>query len=326
MQVWLVGAGGMLAQAVRAQFEAFAIPYVPTDSSLDIAQLGPLQAFADAHAFTHVINCAAFTKVDGCETQEAQAMAVNAVGAGNVGQVAASVGARALHVSTDYVFAGDGTAPYEEDAPCAPLGVYGRSKHQGEQRFLAAFAGAPGGTAGLVVRTSWLFGHGGPNFVATMLRLMQARDTLGVVADQVGRPTYCPDLAAAMLQLLGLQPTAGGADAAVATAGTRTDDAAAATAPAGIYHFANSEQTSWHGFACEILAAAKQVGVPMRCQSVSALRTQDYPTPAKRPAYSVLSTEKVRRALGYAPRPWQAALHHYMEHCVYPTAGTPQKD
>jgi dTDP-4-dehydrorhamnose reductase len=297
--VWLVGAGGMLAQAVRAQLEAGSIAFVPTDSGLDIAQLEPLQAFAAGHAFTHVINCAAFTKVDGCETQEAQAMAVNAVGAGNVGQVAASMGACALHVSTDYVFAGDGTVPYEESAPCAPLGVYGRSKRQGEQRFFAAFAGAAEPAAGLVVRTSWLFGHGGPNFVATMLRLMQERDTLGVVADQVGRPTFCPDLAAAMLQLLGLQAKA---DAAVGGA-----------APAGIYHFANSGPTSWHGFACAILAEGIQAGLPVRCQSVTALRTQDYPTPAKRPAYSVLSTEKVCRALGQAPRPWQAALHHYME-------------
>lgn len=295
MKVWLIGSKGMLAQAVARALDAAQTAYVGTDAEVDITDATRVHAFAADTQITHLINCAAYTNVDACETHEALATQVNGVGPANLGSTAARLGATALHISTDYVFDGSATAPYTEDAPTAPMSAYGRSKLVGEQGFLRAMATADPSAAGYVVRTAWLFGRGGKNFVSTMLRLMQERDALGVVADQVGRPTYCDDLAAAIVQLCGAVP------------GRRA-------AAGGVYHFANTGETSWHGFAEAILHAGRAAGIALRCQDVRPLSTAEYPLPARRPAYSVLSTDKITRALGAPPRPWQTCLGDYMGH------------
>jgi dTDP-4-dehydrorhamnose reductase len=285
VKVWVVGARGMLGQAVVAQLRRRDIDVTSSDLDLDISKAAEVGEFARAHAFSHVINCAAYTRVDAAETDAAAAFAANADGPLHLATAAARTGACLVHFSTDYVFDGTASTPYPETAPGAALGVYGRSKLAGEQHVLAA--GLP---RWFVLRTSWLFGEGGSNFVATMLGLFREREELRVVADQHGRPTYTGDLAAAGLDL------------------------ALSGHASGIYHFANQPPTTWHGFASTIAQQARELGFPVRTRTIHAIATADTPRPAPRPAYSVLDTTKIEATLGRALRPWTAALHDYLAH------------
>lgn len=277
----------MLGQAVAAQLRRLGHPFVGTDREVDITDAEAVRV--QAEGFSHIVNCAAYTAVDAAERDEATAHRVNGEGPENLARAAATTGATLLHVSTDYVFDGEAEAPYGEDAPCAPRSAYGRSKLAGE-------AALRGFGRVYVVRTSWLFGPGGPNFVATMIDLMRERETLRVVVDQRGRPTYTRDLAGAMLSLLGL---------------SGPFDPGAAAAP-GVYHFANAGETTWHGFAEAILAAGRARGLSLATQEIAAITTAEFPRPAPRPAYSVLDTARLESALGLRPRPFTAALEDYL--------------
>ncbi|MBD3367409.1 MAG: dTDP-4-dehydrorhamnose reductase [Candidatus Eisenbacteria bacterium] len=223
-----------------------------------------------------VFNCAAYTNVDGAESDRETAFRVNAVGAGNVARAAAEAGARLLHVSTDYVFDGRATEPYAEDAPTDPSSVYGQSKLAGEREVLSACGNA------LIVRTAWLYGHGGRNFVETVLRLADGGDTLRIVDDQTGSPTYATDLAAVLKDL-------------------------AATDVAGYVHATNSGTCTWYEFATAILNAVGRDDVP-----VEPIATEDFGRPAPRPRYSVLSLERLEEVLGWTPRHWKKALVEYL--------------
>ncbi|HVJ18285.1 MAG TPA: dTDP-4-dehydrorhamnose reductase, partial [Polyangiaceae bacterium] len=232
MKVWLAGARGMLGSAIAIRLERSGIPFVATDLELDIGDSARVLEFAERERPTAIVNCAAYTRVDDAERETALCQRVNGDGPGNIGQAAAAVGASVLHFSTDYVFDGLSSLPYDEGAPCAPSGVYGRTKLDGERQLLRA---AERGVRLLIVRTSWLFGENGKNFVTTMLELMARQPTLRVVADQRGRPTYAGDLADTALALL-------------------------ATEAPGIFHFANAEATTWHGFSCAIRDQASALG------------------------------------------------------------------
>src|SRR5690606_11036952 len=229
-----------------------------------------------------IINAAAYTAVDKAESDTAQAYAVNAEGVASLAKAAATAGIPLLHVSTDYVFPGDAKRPYREDDATGPIGVYGASKLAGEQ----AAALCP---RHIVLRTSWVFASHGNNFVKTMLRVGAQRDVLGVVADQQGGPTAAASIAGALWQIVRKwQPE---------------DEL-----PWGLYHYSGAPACNWHALAVGIFLPAVELGMLARAPQVNAITTADYPTPARRPAWSILDCTKIQRELGIAQPDWQADL------------------
>lgn len=283
MKIWIPGGKGMLGTDLAVEARGRGHEVLITDRELDISDGPVVHAFVTKERPTHIVNCAAHTAVDACETEEAAAMKINADGPARLGEAAHRVGAHAIQISTDYVFPGDANRPYLEEDPTGPLSAYGRTKLAGERRFIEATNGL-----GAVVRTSWLYGVHGKSFPATMLKLMAEREELKVVEDQLGRPTFTKDLARALADV-------------------------ATRKLAGIWHFANTGEVSWHGFAEAIRARASARGLPLKVKSVLGIPTTAYPTPAARPAYSVLSTSKVEKTLGWTPRSWQLALDAYFD-------------
>ncbi|HWO17730.1 MAG TPA: dTDP-4-dehydrorhamnose reductase [Kofleriaceae bacterium] len=274
MKVLVTGGRGQLGRSlVRAAAARGDVAVALGADALDVTAPAQIDAALRAHAPAVVINAAAFTAVDRAEAERARAFAINADGAGHVARACAAAGVLCLHVSTDYVFDGAARRPYREDDPVSPQNVYGASKAAGERQVLDA--------GGAVVRTSWLFGEGGPSFVHSMLRLARELPALRVVADQRGCPTCADDLAAALLEL-------------------------ATRAPSGIYHARSSGPTTWHGLAIAIVAEAHR-HTQLACERVEPITTADYPTPARRPAYSVLDTGRLR-ALGIALPSWRVGL------------------
>lgn len=273
MSRWLVtGAGGMLAHDLLPRLADCDHDVTALRrADLDVTDAQACEAAVEGHDV--VANLAAWTAVDDAETSEAEAFAVNAVGAANLAVACARSQARLVHVSTDYVFSGDATTPYAVDAPIAPRSAYGRTKAAGEWAVLAHCPSA------LVVRTAWLYGAGGSNFAATMARLAGERETLAVVDDQQGQPTWTVDLADALVRLVD------------------------ADAPGGIWHGTGSGATTWFDFARAIF---EELGLdPGR---VTPTTTDAFPRPAPRPAYSVLGHERWSAA-GLEPlADWREAL------------------
>lgn len=271
-RVLVTGAGGMLAldlvTALRAAGHA-----VTALGRLDLDITDPTQCVAGVSGHDLIINAAAYTAVDDAETHEAAAFAVNATGAANLARAASRAGARLVQISTDYVFPGTATTPYAVDHPVNPQSAYGRSKAAGEWAVRALC------TDSWVVRTAWLYGVGGPNFVATMIRLAGERETISVVDDQVGQPTWTVDLADLVVRMIVADP------------------------PPGTYHGTAGGQTSWFGFARAIFEEAG-----MDSRRVQATTTAAFARPAPRPSYGVLSPEHLMR-LGIAPiRAWREGL------------------
>jgi dTDP-4-dehydrorhamnose reductase len=275
MKLLVTGAGGMLGRAVveAAQRRGHDVR-AATRADLDIADAEALRrALAAAHPRA-VVNCAAYTDVDGAETDRFAAFAVNGKGAGNVAAAAAGIGAAIVHVSTDYVFDGTKREPWLESDAVAPLGAYGASKLAGERAVAAA------NPAHAIVRTAWLFGAGGRNFVDTMLALGAEREEVSVVTDQIGCPTWTGHLAAALVEL------------------------AERPGAAGVHHIAAAGSCSWNELAIEVFERA---GIDCR---VLPTTTAAFPRPAPRPAYSVLGTER-RDPLVLAP--WQDGVAAYLQ-------------
>ncbi len=279
--IWLIGNKGMLGTELSNLLSCRGVPFVGTDREVSILDPAALEAFAAGKGIGCIVNCAAYTAVDKAETEEDLARALNAEGPENIGRLAANLGARVVHVSTDYVFDGNGKSPYKEGDPVNPASAYGRTKAEGEARLLAACPSA------MIVRTAWLYGRHGPNFVATMLRLMAEKDELGVVMDQRGSPTWAYDLAVAL-----------------------TDLAVAEDAPSGAYHFTNDGETSWYDFAVEIQRLGRELGVLSRDCRVKPLTTAEYGSKTRRPAYSVLCKDRIK-ARGIPVPDWKASLRKY---------------
>jgi dTDP-4-dehydrorhamnose reductase len=273
MRILITGAAGMLGLDLRqAAMSAGHETVALSRSQLDITDAGAVTAAVAAAAPQAVVNCAAWTDVDGAEARSADALAVNGPGAGHVAAAAAAAGAWVIHVSSDYVFNGRKRSPYVESDAVDPIGAYGRGKLQGELDVAAAAAGRH-----TIVRSSWLFGAGGACFPKTMLRLAGERPTLNVVADQIGCPTFTGHLARALLSL-------------------------AQDPVPGVLHVAGAGACSWYEFATEIVAAAGA-----DCE-VRPIPTDAYPTPARRPAYSVLGSERGAPELPT----WRAGLTEFI--------------
>jgi dTDP-4-dehydrorhamnose reductase len=287
MTRWLVtGAAGMLGRDLTDLLQARGEEFTPmARTDLDITDPAAVAKAVSVVKPDVVVNCAAWTAVDAAEEHEEEAFAINSGGAANLAAACASVGALLVHPSTDYVFDGHASAPYAEGAPTAPSGAYGRTKLAGEQAVRAALP-----DASYVVRTAWLYGAHGKNFVKTMLRLARNGTAPGVVADQHGQPTWTADVAAQIYALI--------------------DNAA----PAGTYHATSSGQTTWFGFAEEVFTlyqgqGQNQAEDPERQRlTPRPITTADYPTPAKRPTYSVLGHD-AWHAAGISPiSDWKDAL------------------
>ncbi len=269
-RVLLVGTGGMLARAWERLLLQCSVPVVcPTLTELDLTQPETLKQTI-VPGIRLVLNCAAWTDVDGAETKEAQALAVNGRGVEHLARRCREIGAMLAHYSTDYVFAGTASTPYRVDEPRAPLNAYGRSKAAGEVALQAS------GCRHLLIRTSWLYAPWGNNFVRTMTRLARTKPMLKVVNDQHGRPTSAEHLAATTLALIEKQAT-------------------------GTYHVTDGGQCTWYDFAVQIAAAANP-----QCR-VEACTTAQFPRPARRPAYSVLDLSQTEALVGPMPD-WRANL------------------
>ncbi len=273
LRIAVTGAHGQLASALKAQQSAAFEILTFARPEFDLANPAALTAPIAGLLPDLVINAAAWTAVDAAETHEADAFAINCAGAEAVARAAAAVSAPIIQISTDYVFAGDKPGPYLEDDPTGPRTAYGRSKLAGEAAVRAANPRA------VIARTSWVYGPGGANFVKTMLRLAGQRPELRVVADQRGRPTYAPHLAEALLAI-----------APRLVAPTSRDRFA------GVLHMAGADAMSWHEFALAIFAESAARGGPVA--TAKPIATADYPTPAPRPANSVLDITRLRRIFG----------------------------
>ncbi len=263
-----------------------------------------------------IINCAAYTAVDRAEEDARAAGRLNSTGPKNLAYAARRHGTSLIHVSTDYVFDGTKEAGYHEDDPQGAVSVYGRTKLAGEEAIRRS------GASHYIVRTAWLFGEHGPNFVATMLSRFVEGKPVRVVNDQWGSPTYAGDLAEALVRLAGVQlPDASpGADATPEAASGRVspteDDALpsgeAPRPPQGFYHFTNRGRINWYDFAREIFFQAREMGLCPEGSTITPVPSSEYPTKARRPVYSFLHTDRIREALGMEIRPYQEALHSYL--------------
>lgn len=278
MKIVVTGANGQLGRSIRQlSVEHHELDFIFTDiDSLDIGNRDAVLAFAETHPVDFIVNCAAYTAVDKAEEEEEQCRRINTDAVAYLGEAAQHIGARILHVSTDYVFGGDSYMPYQENDPVSPTSVYGRTKLAGEKALSAVCPDA------IIVRTAWLYSEYGHNFMKTMLRLGAERPEIRVVNDQIGSPTYAGDLAEAILSLL--------------------EKERQGEQNSGIYHYTNEGVCSWYDFAHSIIRIA---GLPAK---VIPIPTREYPTAAKRPAYSVLSKEKIKREYHWVIPHWEDSL------------------
>lgn len=283
-KVLVTGANGQLGSEIRALVfsgaKAFASHkedfFLFTEkTTLDITDPKAIETFIAQNDIDTIVNCAAYTAVDKAETDEANADLINHIAVKNIAEIARERALKLVHISTDYVFDGQNYKPYTEEDRPNPTGVYGKTKLAGEKAILET---APKNT--VIIRTSWVYSSFGNNFVKTMLKLGREREELGVIYDQIGTPTYAGDLAEAIVEIL-----------------PKIDNA-----KPEIYHYSNEGAISWYDFAKEIMKMAK-----LECQ-INPIETWQYPTPAKRPHYSLLNKAKIKNAFGITIPYWKESL------------------
>lgn len=277
LNILITGANGQLGNELRLLGAASDNNYIYTDvAELDITNIEAVDRYAESEKIDIIVNCAAYTNVEMAEEDERAAYSINCTAVANLAEVASKRNLFLIHISTDYVFDGNGNTPYTEDYPTSPLGAYGRTKLAGEEAVKRS------GCHYLIIRTAWLYSEFGNNFLKTMLKLTSERQSLNVVFDQVGTPTYAADLARAIFDIVEGKKYEG-------------ND--------GIYHFSNEGVCSWYDFACEIAAEAGNNS----CK-ISPCRTCEYPTKALRPSYSVLDKSKYKHTFGVSASHWREAM------------------
>jgi dTDP-4-dehydrorhamnose reductase len=279
MRVLITGANGQLGGALQRTAPAFADLNAIDMDDVDLTDHAMLRARLAVEAPDVILNAAAYTAVDKAESDEDTARAINADAVAVMAEALAGTGGKLVHVSTDFVF--DGTSPraYRPDDARNPLSAYGRTKAEGEDHLRAS---------DLLVRTAWVYEAGGANFVRTMIRLMNERDELGIVADQIGSPTWATGLAQTIWKLVERQAS-------------------------GIFHHSDDGEISWYDFAVAVAEEAHALGLIAQVPTIKPITTADYPTPARRPAFSLLDCSATRAALGEAPVHWRINLRLMLE-------------
>lgn len=283
--VWLIGCKGMLGTEIARQLTENKLEFVGTDIDVDITDPQALAAFAKGKEITYIINCSAYTAVDKAENDVDVAKKLNEDGPRNIANLANQIHAKMIHISTDYVFDGTGNLPYTEDMPIAPIGVYGKTKAAGENAVKQNL------NEYYIIRTAWLYGWAGKNFVYTMIKAMNTHDSVKVVNDQKGTPTFAGDLAAIIIKIIKKQDV-----------------------PFGTYHCTDLGEISWWDFTNEI----KKQGIELELITkkncvVNPCTTEEYPTPTKRPAYSVLCKDKIQKTLGITLPFWKDSLSVFLK-------------
>ena len=285
--IWLIGNKGMLGHDVEVLLKRDNLSYMASDKEIDIADYKALEDYSRDKKIGWIINCSGYTAVDKAEEEIDITFKINRDGVKNIAQISKKKGAKLIHISTDYVFNGkkEGNLGYREQDETEPINIYGKSKLAGEkeiEKILDEY---------FIVRTAWLYGLNGHNFVYTMLRLFKERKIIKVVDDQWGSPTYAADLAEAILKII------------------KSD-----SAKFGIYHFTNEGVVSWYKFARAIYDKAKKLGMlrDSRKVEIKPIKTEEYPTAAVRPRYSVLSKDKIKKEFNLKIRNWNEALEDFL--------------
>jgi len=288
--IWLIGNKGMLGNDVEKLLKERGLNYWVSDKEVDISDYKALEKFGKDKKIKWIINCSGYTKVDKAEEEIDEAFRINKDGVRDIALFSANRQIRLIHISTDYVFDGRqekdrDTVAYKENDKTNPINIYGKSKSAGEEEIKKALKKY------FIIRTAWLCGLQGNNFIYTMLRLFKERDLVKVVEDQWGSPTYTMDLAGAILKII-------------------ENDSVSY----GIYHFTNEGMTNWYEFARTIYKKAKRLGLveDNKKVEIQPTKTKDYPTAARRPRYSVLSKKKIKKEFGLKIRDWDKALEDFL--------------
>ena len=289
--IWLIGNKGMLGTELSLLLENKGFSFIASDKETDITDINALKEFAKGNDIKWIINCAAYTAVDKAEDDSNVCRLLNTEGPRNIASAAKEINAKLIHISTDYVFNGMGTKPYTEEDSTDPTGVYGLTKRDGENELLNK------NSCSYIIRTAWLYGQYGNNFVKTMLRLMKEKESISVVDDQKGSPTWAYDLAQTVLKII-----------------TIADEGK--SIPYGIYHFTNEGEITWFEFAKEIYAQAKSCGILSNECEVKPCTSAEFPAKVKRPAYSVLDKTKIKNALFFSIPAWNDSLKNYICSCI----------
>jgi dTDP-4-dehydrorhamnose reductase len=288
MKILITGAGGQLGRELQRSLACLGEVLACDRRTLDLANPDQLRDTVRRFAPAAIVNAAAWTAVDKAETEEAAAQAINATAPGILAEEATRLGAQLIHFSTDYVFDGTKSGAYVETDPTTPLSAYGRTKLAGEQTITTI------GGRHLILRTSWVYGLHGANFMKTMLKLGKERDELRIIGDQFGAPTWTRHLADITAAVLSRKES-----------------------PDGIYHLVAAGETSWHGYAEAIFAEALRLGLTTKIPTLHRITTADYPLPAPRPANSRLDCTRFERDFGLRIPDWRIGLQHCLADAIY---------
>ena len=295
MKTLITGGHGQLGHELFQEFQTRHFDILsPSHHQMDITDFNAVKNYIDLHQPSFVINAAAYTQVDTAESEESLAFAVNKSGCTNLAQICAKNEIPLFQVSTDYVFDGQKITPYHESDPISPIGVYGRSKAAGETEIRSNLK------EHIILRTSWLYGVHGQNFVKTMLKLAETKEIIRVVSDQYGSPTSAGDLAKAILVMVDKW---------------RRQSVVAW----GTYHFCGQGIVSWYEFAEAIIELARRYG-EVKTKRVEPITTADYPTKARRPAFSALDCNLIKKNFGISPKPWRESLKSTLQRLCEKTA------